>query len=112
MANMNNNLTLEINPNHPLMVKLNQTRRQNIGLAAMLAKQILDNTLLSAGLMDNQKNYIARVNKLMMSVMGDSTAVNYDEPKPVTIADLERDQEDDQDVQKMLDELQSESDDE
>jgi hypothetical protein len=35
---MNNNLTLEINASHPLMVALNKTRRKDIGLAAMLAK--------------------------------------------------------------------------
>ncbi len=50
---MNNNLTLEINPNHPLMVRLNHTRQNNIQLAAILAKQILDNTMLSAGILDN-----------------------------------------------------------
>lgn len=52
-SNMNNNLTLEINPNHPLMVRLNHTRQNNIQLAAILAKQILDNTMLSAGILDN-----------------------------------------------------------
>jgi len=35
---MNNNLTLEINIKHPIMVQLNETRKQNIGLAAILAK--------------------------------------------------------------------------
>ena len=53
MPNMNNNLTLEINTNHILLVKLNITRKTDIGLAALIAKQLLDNTLLSAGLLED-----------------------------------------------------------
>lgn len=59
---LNNNLTLEINAKHPLMVALNKTRRKDIGMAALLAKQLLDNTMLMAGLLENERSYVARVN--------------------------------------------------
>lgn len=42
---MNKNNTFEINPNHPLIIKLNQLRKKDSKKAAMIAKQMMDNVL-------------------------------------------------------------------
>lgn len=49
------NLTLEVNPSNQLIVQLNKTRKANRVLAQIAAKQILDNALLSAGLLRDSK---------------------------------------------------------
>lgn len=95
---MNNNLTLEINTKHPLMVALNQTRRKDIGMAAMLAKQMLDNTMLMAGLLENERSYVARVNQLMMGLMKSEHTFDINNNNNINVEELERDPE----VQSML----------
>jgi HSP90 family molecular chaperone len=47
---MNKNNTLEINPSHPIMVKLNLLRKRDSQKASQLAKQVMDNILLSSGI--------------------------------------------------------------
>lgn len=68
-SQMNNNLTLEINPSHKLIKGLNDLRKTDMQLASSLAKQMLDNTMLNAGILDDQKGYVTRVNKLMLSLL-------------------------------------------
>lgn len=46
---MNKNNTLEINPKHPIIVKLNALRKKDPKRAGMLAQQVLENVLLSSG---------------------------------------------------------------
>lgn len=104
--NLNNNLTLEINANHPLLVSLNKTRKTNISLAAVLAKQILDNTLMAADLLTDRKTYVSRVNRLMLSLMdGPGQMVNDDAAPLDMMSELERDPE----VQSILKELDASS---
>lgn len=92
--NLNNNLTLEINANHPLLVSLNKTRKTNISLAATLAKQILDNTLMAADLLTDRKTYVNRVNRLMLSLMDSPDQILHQETPPMDMmAELERDPE-------------------
>jgi HSP90 family molecular chaperone len=50
---MSQNLTLEINPNHPLIVQLNNVRRTNQQVASTIAKALLDNCLLVSGLLED-----------------------------------------------------------
>jgi len=47
---MNKNNTLEINPSHPLIVKLNELRKKDPKRAGDLAHQIMDNVLLTSGI--------------------------------------------------------------
>jgi HSP90 family molecular chaperone len=47
---MNRNNTLEINPSHPLIVKLNELRKKDPKRAGDLAHQIMDNVLLTSGI--------------------------------------------------------------
>lgn len=101
---LNNNLTLEINAKHPLMVALNKTRRKDIGMAALLAKQLLDNTMLMAGLLENERSYVSRVNQLMMGLMQADSPVQMSSVAPLDVQEMERDPQ----VQSMLNQLEEE----
>jgi len=57
MEAMSHNQTLEINPSHPIMVKLNELRKVDSSKASNVSKQMLDNVLLSSGVpFDMQKS--------------------------------------------------------
>jgi molecular chaperone HtpG len=59
---------LEINPSHDLVRKLEQTRQTNPQLAALMGAQLLDNALLSAGLLDEPQRMVSRLEKLMANL--------------------------------------------
>ena len=61
---------LEINPRHPLVKKLAETREKNPELAKMVASQMLDNALIAAGLLDDARDLVKRMNALMEKAMG------------------------------------------
>ncbi len=61
---------LEINPGHPLVKKLSQTRETEPAVAKLVAAQLLDNALISAGLLDDARETIRRMNSLMEKAMG------------------------------------------
>jgi len=60
---------LELNPRHPLMKKLAETRTSQPELAQLVAAQLLDNALISAGLLDDARGTIQRMNRLMEKAM-------------------------------------------
>ena len=57
---------IEINPRHELIKKLQEVRQDRSVLAIMIAEQIVDNALLSAGLLDESKNMVNRVYDIML----------------------------------------------
>lgn len=61
---------LEINPRHPLVKKLSEAKDANPELAKLVARQLLDNALISAGLLDDARDTISRMNTLMEKAMG------------------------------------------
>lgn len=61
---------LEINPRHPLIVKLNEARAARPELAAKVAEQLLDNALISAGLLDDPSAMVKRLNSLLGEALG------------------------------------------
>jgi TNF receptor-associated protein 1 len=61
---------LEINPRHALIRKLAETRESNPEVAKLVASQLLDNALISAGLLDDARETIRRMNSLMEKAMG------------------------------------------
>jgi TNF receptor-associated protein 1 len=61
---------LEINPRHPLVKKLSETQETNPDLAALVASQMLDNALIAAGLLDDARDLVKRMNTLMEKAMG------------------------------------------
>lgn len=63
-------MVLEVNPNHDLLVKLNEMRVQKPLLAQCVAEQIYDDCLVSAGLLDDSRTMIPRLNSLLLAALG------------------------------------------
>ncbi len=79
---MDKNLTLEINPDHQIIVKLNEMRKKDMSIgnefkvAAVVARQILDNTMLNAGMVTDVKSVINRINRLILHVFDQHSGDN------------------------------------
>ena len=56
---------LAINPKHPLIIKLARTRASRPDAASLIAGQLLDTALLSAGLVEDPRSVVARLNKVL-----------------------------------------------
>jgi len=61
---------LEINPRHPLVKKLAEAKDSNPELAKLVALQLLDNSLIAAGLLEDARDTVSRMNTLMEKAMG------------------------------------------
>jgi TNF receptor-associated protein 1 len=61
-------VNLEINPRHAVIKRLFENQTANPEKAKLVAEQLLDNALISAGLLDDATSMIARLNKLLESV--------------------------------------------
>lgn len=64
--------TVEINPNHEIIVGMNGLKDTDPILAKVLAEQILDNCLVAAGLLDDGRSMLPRLNDLMLCVVKSS----------------------------------------
>ncbi|MDF1737558.1 MAG: molecular chaperone HtpG [Verrucomicrobiales bacterium] len=62
-------VNLEINPRHSLIHQLSGIRESNPELAKLVASQLLDNALLSAGMLDDRANLVNRGFTLMEEAM-------------------------------------------
>lgn len=63
-------LTLEINPANPVIRRLHQLKTTDTPFAQQLADQLLDNTLLAAGLLNDPRAMVERLNKLLEKAAG------------------------------------------
>ncbi len=61
---------LEINPGHNMIVLLNQQRVDNTELAGKVAEQIYDNCRAAAGLLEDPRAMINRMNELLERALG------------------------------------------
>jgi molecular chaperone HtpG len=61
-------VNLEINPRHAVIKRLFDTRGSQPEKAKLVAEQLLDNALISAGLLDDVTSMVTRLNKLLESV--------------------------------------------
>lgn len=59
---------LEINPRHELIKALNAKRSSDVETAKLIAAQLLDNALISAGLLDDPRPMVARLNQLLAKI--------------------------------------------
>lgn len=62
---------LEINPRHPVIVQLEKTRAKNEPLAIQVAEQINDNARVAAGLLEDPRAMLTRLNSLLEKVLAD-----------------------------------------
>lgn len=61
--------TLEINAGHDLIKKLNELKDSNSELAGLLLEQIYDNAMIAAGLNDDPRPMISRLNDLLAKAL-------------------------------------------
>jgi molecular chaperone HtpG len=66
-------LDLEINPRHTVIVRLDAMRRTDEALAATVAEQVLDNARVAAGLLDDPRTMLGRLNTLLERVLTSSS---------------------------------------
>ncbi|XP_019515788.1 PREDICTED: heat shock protein 75 kDa, mitochondrial [Hipposideros armiger] len=61
--------TLEINPRHTLIKKLSQLRESEPDLAQLLIDQIYENAMIAAGLVDDPRAMVGRLNNLLVKAL-------------------------------------------
>ncbi len=62
-------LDLEINPAHPIITRLEAMRQADAGLASQVAEQILDNAKVAAGVLEDPREMIGRLNQLLEKLL-------------------------------------------
>jgi molecular chaperone HtpG len=65
---------LEINPDHPMIVRLEETRGTDGDLARQVAEQIFDNALVAAGLLEDPRAMLTRMNALLEKLLAKDSA--------------------------------------
>jgi TNF receptor-associated protein 1 len=60
---------LEVNPRHPVIVRLEKMRATDADLARKVAEQVLDNALVGAGLLEDPRTMLKRLNELLEKVL-------------------------------------------
>ena len=63
---------LEINPRHDLIKRLAALREKEPGFAGLVAEQILDNALMTAGLVVEPRVMVERINRILERALTDS----------------------------------------
>jgi molecular chaperone HtpG len=66
-------LDLEINPRHAIVFHLEKTRQNDSALAAKVAEQVFDNARVAAGLMEDPRTMLKRLNELLEQVLAAKT---------------------------------------
>jgi HSP90 family molecular chaperone len=59
----------EINPAHPIMARLDAMRQKDPVLAGSVDEQILDNARVAAGLLEDPRAMLTRLNSLLEKVL-------------------------------------------
>lgn len=73
---------LEVNPKHPLVQSLFRIRESPF--ASVVAAQLLDNALVTAGLVEDARYMIPRLNDILMNAIGTvQAAPAAEQPEPV-----------------------------
>ncbi len=60
---------VEINPSHPIIIGIYNLRGKEPVLARVLAEQVYDNCLVAAGLLDDSRTMLPRLNDLLVSLV-------------------------------------------
>jgi molecular chaperone HtpG len=58
-------MDLEINPRHPLIKSLHKLSSTDSDRASIIAEQLYENALLAAGIVEEPRNFVARLNKIL-----------------------------------------------
>lgn len=65
---------VEINPAHPVIVGIYNIRNEEPTLAKVLAEQVYDNCLMAAGLLDDGRSMLPRLNDLMTAIVKEASS--------------------------------------
>lgn len=65
---------LEINPSHAMIAQLEKIRHNDSALAAKVAGQIFDNARIAAGLLEDPREMLARMNELLAELLASRKA--------------------------------------
>jgi len=57
--------TLQLNSSHPVVIKMNKLKDENEELAGLILRQLYDNAMISAGLTEDARPMISRINELL-----------------------------------------------
>ncbi|HEY2341511.1 MAG TPA: molecular chaperone HtpG [Chthoniobacteraceae bacterium] len=68
-ASLESKPDLEINPDHPMMARLDKIRSSDDALAKQVAEQIFDNALVAAGLLEDPRIMLGRLNSLLENLL-------------------------------------------
>jgi molecular chaperone HtpG len=60
---------LEINPRHPLVKKLSSLRTEKPEIAGLVAQQLVDQAMLSAGLVEHPQQLATRMNEILEKIL-------------------------------------------
>jgi len=60
---------VELNPKHPIIIGINSIKEREPTLAKVLIEQIFDNCLLAAGVMDDGRSMLPRLNDILLTVV-------------------------------------------
>jgi len=60
---------LEINPNHPMVAQLEKIRHSDAALAGKVAEQVYDNARIAAGLLEDPREMLSRMNELLEQLL-------------------------------------------
>jgi len=61
---------IQVNTKHPLIIKINEIRVNEPDLAKEAVLQIFDNALIQAGLVDDSRSMVPRINKILERALG------------------------------------------
>jgi len=68
LGNTKNQINLEINPNHALILNLNNIKESDKELAKLVIDQMYDNALVAAGFIEDPRSMVTRVYELLERV--------------------------------------------
>eukprot|EP00574_Skeletonema_japonicum_P003577 CAMPEP_0201714254 /NCGR_PEP_ID=MMETSP0593-20130828/811_1 /ASSEMBLY_ACC=CAM_ASM_000672 /TAXON_ID=267983 /ORGANISM="Skeletonema japonicum, Strain CCMP2506" /LENGTH=744 /DNA_ID=CAMNT_0048203519 /DNA_START=21 /DNA_END=2255 /DNA_ORIENTATION=- len=71
--------TVEINPKHEIIVGIHHLKEKDPMLAEVLAEQVVDNCLVAAGLLDDGRTMLPRLNDLMLCIVKNNVKEESDE---------------------------------
>lgn len=60
---------VEVNPSHPVIVGIHDVMKKEPTLARVLAEQVYDNCLIAAGLLDDSRGMLPRLNDILVCVV-------------------------------------------
>lgn len=79
---------VEINPKHPVIVGIHDLTKTEPALAKVLAAQVFDNCLVAAGLLDDSRSMLPRLNDLLICVV--NGAKGQKKPEEEKVVDAEK----------------------